>query len=290
VKPDLNLEVFLAKDAMRTDWQLMSATESADPFPENDQDERLVSIRIKAASGAVAVGYVYLVADPNPPKGLPGWRIPVPYAQVALDTPKALGYLTLNGKTFKTPLTPTVYQFFPGSYVAQSLVPALVTTSDQPLIVATAGYSKASVASLPLGAALTPAAVHIIDQQVRTQLNVCARSTSPAPSRCPFRLEDPTTFSDGTKIGRFSGLHWKIGKFPALAAPMRGADGTFTVDTSTPGVITATGNGVGATNGDGYTITVPCSVSSSYVVDPTPPNTLTVALVQGVGPNSAPTC
>jgi len=51
------------------------------------------------------------------------------------------------------------------------------------------------------------------------------------------------------RIGRFSGLHWKITTVPTLAPPARDPDGTFTIATSTPGEVTATGHGVGTDNG-----------------------------------------
>jgi hypothetical protein len=284
-RPNPAQQVFLSKDAMRTDWRLVSTKEAGDPAPNNGKDERLISIQIAAADGTTGHGSIYLLADPNPPKGLPGWRIPTPWSEVVLDSPLSLNYLSLNGKAFKTPLPATVYDFYPGSYAAQSLAPTLVTATDRQLVVANAGYPKATVDSMPLAAELTPATQHIYQQQMQTQLNLCARSTSRAPGNCPFQLADPTTFDDGVVIGRFSGLHWKIDSFPQLGQPVRGPDGSFRVDTYDAGQATVAGDGVGISNGNLYTITVRCRLNPSYLVAPVPPNTLTVTAIPG-----APTC
>ncbi|WP_344310901.1 hypothetical protein [Fodinicola feengrottensis] len=287
-QPDLKREQFLDKGFLRTDWKVTSAVEAGDPFPQNQTVERLVRIKITAADGTSSTGSIYLVADPHPPVGQPGWRIPVPYAQVTLDSPQAFEYLTLNGKRATSVPGPTLFQVFPGSYVPQSLEPSMVTSADPPLIVATAGYSGAGVATLPMEATLTPAASHLYEQQIRTQLNICVRSSALAPQpNCPFRLNDPTTFRDGTLIGHFSALRWKINSFPALGDPVHAPDGSFIVDTTTPGEAQVDGQGVGVNNGDQYGITVPCEITARYLVMPAPPNALTVTLEQE---NPAPAC
>ncbi|WP_163512374.1 hypothetical protein [Fodinicola acaciae] len=287
-------DVFLTADALSTSWQVASLEDAGDPNAGDNKKERLVAVRI--TSGSVSgSGYLSLVEDQNPPSGQSHWRIPEPYTRVLLNAPKALSYISLNGKSFPATLTATTYNVFPGVYTPASLVPSYVTVSDQPLVVASAGNSKAATTQLPLRATMGTAATDVYLSQIRAHIQGCAAQAvaAPTPPSCPMKLADPRRFTSGNvTLTRYSNLHWTISTLPSFGTPDQSTDGSFMVSTSTPGVITIRGDGVAVGSGDGYTFRVTCSMNPSYLIVPAPPNSITTMATRGspVDPNTAATC
>jgi hypothetical protein len=277
-QPDYVHEIFLNKAALSTDWRLVSATAGKDPDPTNELDERLVTIRIAGPAGSAATGQIYLVADPHPPNGLGGWRIPQPYGKAFLSKPQALGYLALNGRTYKATQPSGGYAVFPGSYSATALAPTLATSNSKPLVIAAAGDPRTTSApDLPLLAVMTPAAENLMQTQVRTMIASCARSTSLTPSGCPFRgpSGSVTYTSSNTTLHNFTNLRWKVQKPPALGPVTQTDDGAFQFGASTTGSVILSGRALGPLPGD-YTFTMPCTVHTDFVTSVTAPSSLTV--------------
>jgi hypothetical protein len=287
-------DVFLVADALSTSWQIGSITDTGDPNPDDSKKERLLSVQISSGS-ASGSGYLSLVDDPNPPSGQSHWRIPEPYSKVQLNAPKALSYLSINGKTFPSNLSATSYNVFPGVYTPASLVSTYVATDSTPLVVASAGNAKSSSATFPLRARLLDAATSVYNAQISTHIYGCAAQpvAAPAPASCPMRLADPRRFTSGNvTLGNYSGLKWTVGSLPTYSLPTQNSDGAFLLEPSSVGSVGVSGRATAVGSGDGYTFRVTCQLDPDYLVTPAAPNSITVTPTRGTpaDPSTAPTC
>lgn len=287
-------DVFLVADAMSTSWQLGTMSDAGDPNPDDSRKERIVSVRISSGS-ASGSGYISLVEDPNPPSGQSHWRIPEPYSRVQLGAPRALSYLSINGKTFSPDLAAKSYNVFPGVYTPASLVSTYVSADDSPLVIASAGNAKTSTASFPLRATMLQAASDVYTAQIRTHIYGCAAQSAPAPApaSCPMKIADPRRFTTGNvSLGNYSGIKWTVGTLPSYGLPRQSADGSFLLEPSSVGSVGVSGRAIAVGSGDPYTFRVTCGLDPDYLITPAAPNSITATPTRGTPaePSTAATC